>query len=269
MREQTEMIRLKAEWLYWSARKEANRLRLDGLRDKLLLEQQDVERMEKRGLFTYLKHLGRYESSLEKEVEEAEAAQAELQNIEDILKEADRMLSRLGRGAAEAKKIELDKAVLTKDEEELLSWVEEMELAWKTVAENSACMECAGEMLQELRDGMLDIDRLPAFGERVNDLYRMTGDFLRSMGAVSIVPGIKTRNWRRTYYVNGGKTVLFQQEGKPVREVKAHSFDYQNMKSKVAVEEALIWTIMDLENNKLLFVELVEEKIAAFPREKK
>ena len=51
---------------------------------------------------------------------------------------------------------------------------------------------------------------------------------------------------------------------KPVRKVKAHSFDYRNISSKVKAEEALIWAIMDLENNKLLLSELIEEKAESF-----
>ena len=46
MEDRKEMMMTRAELILWSARKEAHRLRIDGLREKLLLEQEDVERME-------------------------------------------------------------------------------------------------------------------------------------------------------------------------------------------------------------------------------
>lgn len=264
MQNMKEALGARAELVMWKARKEAHRLRLDGLREKLLSELEDVERMETGGLFTRLKNIGRFESRLEKEEEEAAMAREELARIEILLKEADRRIDRLQKEVTASVWEELRESDFDEAEKVLLDWIKGMELAWKTAAENNACIESAREMLGRLREGVFDAENMNAFGERVNELYRLTGDFLRSMGAVSIIPGIKTRNWRRTYYVNGGKTVVFQQEGKPVREVKAHSFDYRNISSKVKAEEALIWAIMDLENNKLLFSELIEEKAESF-----
>lgn len=259
MENRMEELQTRGELALWSARKEAHRLRIDGLQEKMVSEREDVEEMENGGLFTRLRNLGRFESNLGKEIAEADAVQEELENVETILQKAERNIIRLQRRIDESVRGEIKEA--DGKEQELLDWVKGVELAWKTASENNACIEYGRTALQELRDGRYDTAGLPAFGERVNSVYRLTEDFLRSVGVVKVISGIKQKTWRSSFYVNGGKTLVFLQNEKPVRELKVHSFDFTSLRNALDVEEALLWTVFDLEALKVLFAELVEEKV--------
>ena len=86
MQNMKEALQVRAELALWRGRKAVHQPRLESLRSKYILEQDDVNRLQ-RGIFSKLKR--DYEEKLEKEKAEVAVAKAELDHMTELMRIAD------------------------------------------------------------------------------------------------------------------------------------------------------------------------------------
>lgn len=134
-----EALKIRAELALWSGRKAVHQPRLKSLQSKYILEQDDVNRLE-RGFFSKLKR--GYEEKVEKEKAEVEAAKVEWEKITALMQTADEKLPVL---ELQAKAYEgfweaADTTALIGEDKALFHWCQQAELCMRLARETNFCI---------------------------------------------------------------------------------------------------------------------------------
>ncbi len=139
MMEVKEALRVRAGYVLWSGRKAVHQQRLKALQSRYILEQDDVNLLE-RSFFAKWKW--DYEEKLEKEQMEAETAKAEWQKIEALMKTADEKLPELDRQMEECTAFwqAADISIYTGEEKVLLRWCQQAETCMDLAKEANLCI---------------------------------------------------------------------------------------------------------------------------------
>ncbi|WP_458408064.1 hypothetical protein [Anaerotignum sp.] len=134
-----EALRVRAEYALWSGRKAVHQPRLKSLQSKYILEQDDVNRLE-RGLFSKWKR--GYDEKIEKEKAEVETAKAEWERISALMKTADEKLPVLEMQVkAYAEFWETaDTSFLTGEDKALYRWCQQAETCMRLARETNHCI---------------------------------------------------------------------------------------------------------------------------------
>lgn len=266
MRNMKEALQVRAELALWVTRKEVYRLRVDELKKKLNAEQDDVERMERDGIFSRIKSLGGFDEKLEKEKAEVEEARTELERVETLLLDADKKISFLEKKVKKFKfdGVDIDKAALSETEKELLDWCGMMELAEKVIALNNRCIEEGTAALLCTYSGPGNREKNLEFQEDVNMLMQKTEEFLSKVGRVRYLPGmrIKTIQGVKRNSALNGRTLLFFWTGHKSTEIDIQDFDFQELWGSWAVGDTMERKLKELKELEQLFYSIAEEKMA-------
>lgn len=134
-----EALRNRAELALWSGRKAVHQPRLNSLQSKYILEQDDVNRME-RGFFSKWKR--GYDEKLEKERADVEEAKAEWEKISALMKIADEKLPVLELKARSYEEFweTADTSFLTGEDKSLLQWCQQAEMCMRLARETNLCI---------------------------------------------------------------------------------------------------------------------------------
>lgn len=134
-----EALRNRAELALWSGRKAVHQSRLKSLQSKYILEQDDVNRME-RGIFSKWKR--GYEEKLEKERAEVETAKAEWEKISALIKIADEKLPVLELKARDYEEFwkTADTSTLMGEDKSLFQWCQQAEMCMRLAKEANLCI---------------------------------------------------------------------------------------------------------------------------------
>lgn len=134
-----EALRNRAELALWSGRKAVHQPRLKSLQSRYILEQDDVNRLE-RGFFSKLKR--GYEGKVEKEKAEVEAAKVEWEKITALMQIADEKLPVLELQAKLYKDFweTADTTVLTGEDKALFHWCQQAEMCMGLAREANLCI---------------------------------------------------------------------------------------------------------------------------------
>lgn len=173
-----EALRVRAELALWSGRKAVHQPRLKSLQSRYILEQDDVNRMQ-RGLFSKLKR--NYNEKLEQEMAEVEAAKAEWEKMTALMKTADEKLLGLELQAkAFVDFWETAESIgLRSDEKALLDWCERMEQGKIVVMETNACISLAQEAMRG--GGLVEESPLPILQRKAEVLHRKANQFFEDL----------------------------------------------------------------------------------------
>ncbi len=139
MQNMKEALRVRAELVLWCGRKAVHQPRLESLRSKYILEQDNVNRLQ-RGIFSKLKE--DYEEKLEKEKKEAASAKAELDRMTELMKIADQKLPVLELQAKTYQDFweTAETSILSGDEKTLLDWCQQAETCLRLEKETNLCI---------------------------------------------------------------------------------------------------------------------------------
>lgn len=139
MQNMKEALQVRAELALWSGRKAIYQPGLKALKSKYILEQDDVNRLQ-RGIFSKLKR--DYEEKLEKEKTEVAAAKAELDRMTELMRMADEKLSDLEERAKvyQAFWETADISGWGGGEKALLDWCKQVETCLRLVKETNLCI---------------------------------------------------------------------------------------------------------------------------------
>ena len=139
MQNMKEALQVRAELALWRGRKAVHQPRLESLRSKYILEQDDVNRLQ-RGIFSKLKR--DYEEKLEKEKAEVAVAKAELDHMTELMRIADDKLPVLELQAKAYQDFweTADLSTLDGDEKTVLGWCQQAETCLRLVKETNLCI---------------------------------------------------------------------------------------------------------------------------------
>lgn len=139
MQNMKEALQVRAELVLWCGRKAVHQPRLESLRSKYILEQDNVNRLQ-RGIFSKLKE--DYEEKLEKEKKEAASAKAELDRMTELMKIADQKLPLLELQAKTYQDFweTAETSILSGDEKTLLDWCQQAETCLRLEKETNLCI---------------------------------------------------------------------------------------------------------------------------------
>lgn len=139
MQNMREALQVRAELALWRGRKAVYQPRLESLRSKYILEQDDVNRLQ-RGLFSKLKR--DYEEKLEKEKAEVAVAKAELDRMKEWMRIADEKLPVLELQAKAYLDFweTADLSILGGDEKTVLGWCQQAETCLRLAKETNLCI---------------------------------------------------------------------------------------------------------------------------------
>lgn len=139
MQNMKEALHVRAELVLWCGRKAVHQPRLESLRSKYILEQDNVNRLQ-RGIFSKLKE--DYEEKLEKEKKEAASAKAELDRMTELMKIADQKLPLLELQAKTYQDFweTAETSILSGDEKTLLDWCQQAETCLRLEKETNLCI---------------------------------------------------------------------------------------------------------------------------------
>ena len=260
MNEYREALCIKAEVALWRARRTVYQQRVEQLKNRYILEQDDVERIEDSFFARWRKN---YEATLGKEKAEALKAKLELERVEGLVRDAGEKYVLFSGEAERYTQLweKADQSEWSETEKELCIWCEEMELAEAAATANNSCLMMLSGELKKFHDGKEDEKELIYLQERVSESYRAAENFLEAVGRLRKMPGtpIKTvRGERRV--MDGGYTMLFMRWEHPPVELRMRNFDFAEVKGGLHISEALHRLRGDLEELHELFVELIEEK---------
>lgn len=262
MAEKKQALWARAELALWAGRRAACRLQMETLERRLCSEQEDVERMERGGILTRLKNIGRFEGKLETEKREEEEARRKLEGMEALWRETERRLPRLETAARSYRAFweQADTSIWDEKEKELLAWCETMELGKKAAEESMVCMEQGKALLEDWENGGENQEELLLYEKRIEEFHQLLIGFLGRVGGVQVLPRIEKVARAVRYIDENGKTLLFMREGEEDRKLELHEFQIEKRKDRLGVYEALLWVMVDLEGTKLLIGELLEKE---------
>lgn len=266
MQNMKEVLQIRAELALWATRKEVHHLRVNKLKRKLISEQNDVERMERNGIFSRIKSRGGFDEKLEKEKAEAEEVRIELERVETLLLGADKKIPFLEKKMKELQLdgVDIDKTTLSGMEKELLDWCEMMELAEKVIALNNHCIEEGTAALLCTYSGSENREKNLEFQQDVNMLMQKTEEFLSKIGRVRYLPGrrLKTIQGVKRNSALNGRMLLFFWPGHKSTEIDIQDFDFQELWGSWAVGDTMERKLKELKELEQLFYSIAEEKMA-------
>ena len=264
MQNMKEALQIRAELALWATRKEVHRLRVDKLKRKLISEENDMERMERNGIFSQIKRRGGFDEKLEKE--KAEEVRIELERVETLLLGADKKIPFLEKKMKEFQLdgVNIDKAALSGMEKELLDWCGMMELGEKVIALNNHCIEEGTAALLYTYSGPGNREKNLEFQEDVNMLMQKTEEFLSKVGRVRYLPGmrIKTIQGVKRNSALNGRMLLFFWPGHKSTEIDIQDFNFQELWGSWAVGDTMERKLKELKELEQLFYSIAEEKMA-------
>lgn len=163
-----EALRIRVEYALWSGRKAVHQPRLLSLQSRYILEQDDVNRLE-RGLFSKFKR--GYEEKIEKEKTEAAEAKTEWERISALVKTAEEKLSVLEpkRKTYDAFWETASFSEWSGNEKEVLAWCKNAEEAKAVIEETNVCIELAKKAIGNT--AMLEESPLPILQSRAEALH--------------------------------------------------------------------------------------------------
>lgn len=152
MRNMKEALQVRAELALWRGRKAVHQPRLESLQSKYILEQDDVNRLQ-RGIFSKLKR--DYEEKLEKEKAEVAVAKAELDRMTELMRNADEKLPVLELQAKAYQDFweTADLSILGGDEKTVLGWCQQAETCLRLAKETNLCIVRLKEEQERLFSG--------------------------------------------------------------------------------------------------------------------
>lgn len=189
MDQRKDALQRRAEAALWRGRKAVHQPRMDRLQGRAILEQDDVDRME-RGLGRFFARMkdptGEGE---EKERMEAAEAKAAFEQARAWLAEAERKLpaAEMAHGRFAAFWKETDAAAFLYEEKELLDWAMLLELGGRLAQE---CESCVKEIKYGLKVFKIDCDpkEQAALQEKMEGLYAMAREFYEKSGTREEAP---------------------------------------------------------------------------------
>lgn len=189
MDQRKDALQRRAEAALWRGRKAVHQPRMDRLQGRAILEQDDVDRME-RGLGRFFARMkDPTGEGVEKERTEAAEAKAAFEQARAWLAEAERKLptAEMAHGRFAAFWKEADAAAFLYEEKELLDWAMLLELGGRLAQE---CESCVKEIKYGLKVFKIDCDpkEQAALQGKMEGLYAMAREFYEKSGTREEAP---------------------------------------------------------------------------------